>query len=139
MKKVLFAACLIVFSFSTIPVFAQDLAAVKTKLPNDRVLGKDDAAITLIEYASLSCSHCADFHTSILPSIQKDFIDTGKVRLIFRDFPLNASALAGAQLAQCAGKAGDEKYFTALKTLFHKQNDWAFDADYKGKAVDILK
>jgi protein-disulfide isomerase/YHS domain-containing protein len=139
MKKILFLACMGAILFSITPVFAQDMAALKPKLPNDRALGNDDAAITLIEYASLSCSHCANFHTSVLPLIKKDFIDTGKVRLIFRDFPLNASALAGAQLAQCAGKAGDEKYFTALKALFHKQNDWAFDSDYKGKAIDILK
>lgn len=139
MKKVLLAACLVIFSFLITPVFAQDLSTLKTKLPNDRVLGKDDAAITLIEYASLSCSHCASFHTSVLPSIQKEFIDTGKVRLIYRDFPLNASALAGSQLAQCAGKAGDEKYFSALNVLFDKQNDWAFDPDYKGKAIDALK
>lgn len=71
--------------------------------------------------------------------IQKEYIDTGKVRLIFRDFPLNAPALRASQLAQCAGKSGDDKYFTTLKRLFAEQKNWAFDKDFKEKLANIAK
>ncbi len=139
MKKLLFVIALIILSSPVPVVYAQELSELKTKLPTDHVLGKDDATVTLIEYASLSCNHCARFHTDVLPSIKKDFVDTGKVRLIFRDFPLNAPAFFGSQVTQCAAKQGDEKYFTAIKALFEKQNDWAFAGDFKEKAFDILK
>lgn len=118
---------------------AQETNNLKTILPGDKVLGQREAKVTLIEYASLSCPHCKEFHTDILPTIKKEFIDTGKVRLIFRDFPLNASALAASQISQCIGKTGDYKYYEALKTLFAKQASWAFSKDYKQRLADITK
>ncbi len=120
--------------------FALEESALKSKLPEDKVLGKSSAKVTIIEYASLSCHHCAEFHTNVLPTIQKEYIDTGKVQLIFRDFPLNESALTAAQLAHCAAKQdGDEKYFALLKALFEKQKDWAFGKDFKPKLLEIAK
>lgn len=92
----------------------------------DMVLGKADAPITIIEYASLTCPHCAAFHTGTLPEIKKEFIDTGKAKLIFRDFPLDQVAFMGAILARCAGP---EKYFTYLDVLFAQQRQWAAAQD----------
>lgn len=138
MKKIILILTLILSSFS-VPSYALEMTELKTKLPDDHVLGKDDAPITLIEYASLSCSHCANFHVNVLPLIKKDFIDAGQVRLIFRDFPLNASAFTGSELAICAGNEGSDKYFTAVNILFEAQKDWAFEENFQDKALDILK
>jgi protein-disulfide isomerase len=88
----------------------------------DFFLGKADAPITLVEYASLTCPHCADFHANVLPEIKKDYIDTGKARLIYRDFPLDRLALAGSMVAQCSGR---DRYFGFLQVLFQSQMQWA--------------
>lgn len=92
----------------------------------DMVLGQAEAPITIIEYASLTCPHCASFHTELLPELKKEFIDTGKAKLIFRDFPLDQVAFAGAVLARCAAP---EKYFTYLNVLFAQQRQWATAKD----------
>ena len=86
-------------------------------------LGDAAAPVTIIEYASLSCPHCAAFHTERLPWLKETFIDTGRARLEFRDFPLNGPALWGAMLAHCAG---EERYFAYLELLFARQDRWAF-------------
>lgn len=88
-----------------------------------RSLGDPAAPVTIIEYASLSCPHCASFHEERLPWLKETYIDTGRVRLEFRDFPLNAPALWGAMLAHCAG---EERYFAYLDLLFARQDRWAF-------------
>ena len=85
----------------------------------DEVLGKDDAPNTIIEYASLTCPHCARFHTEVFPELKKRYIDTGKVRFIFREFPLDNYATAGFMLARCAGPG---KYFPVLGAFFGQQN-----------------
>ena len=74
----------------------------------DLVLGKADAPVTIVEYASMTCSHCANFHTAVLPKLKEKYIDTGKVRLILREFPLDNLAAAASMLARCA--AGDKSY-----------------------------
>ena len=86
-------------------------------------LGSDSAEVTIVEYASMSCSHCATFHREVLPWLKETYIDTGTVRLVFRDFPLNRSALFGAMLVHCAGP---DDFFSALDVLFRKQESWAF-------------
>jgi protein-disulfide isomerase len=105
-------------------------AADKTTLlkvqPNDHVLGDPNAPITLIEYASLTCPHCAHFSVAVLPELKKKWIDTGKVKLIYRDFPLDQTALKAAQLAECAGK---DKYFGVIDMTFETQAKWATAAD----------
>lgn len=88
----------------------------------DFVLGDPKAPITMIEYASLTCPHCASFHNNILPSIDADFIKTGKVKLVFRDFPLDGVGLRAAALARCAGP---ERYHGFIKVLFRSQAEWA--------------
>jgi protein-disulfide isomerase len=88
----------------------------------EQVLGAADAPVTVVEYASLTCGHCATFHEKTYPELKKRYIDTGKVRFIFREFPLDPLAAGGFMLARCAG---DGKYFPMVETLFSKQKDWA--------------
>ncbi len=76
----------------------------------------------LIEYASFTCPHCAHFHTQILPEIKKKWIDTGKVKLIYRDFPLDQVAAKAAQIAECAG---NDRYFGVIDLIFRGQPQWA--------------
>jgi protein-disulfide isomerase len=87
----------------------------------DVVLGSNKAPVTIIEYASLTCPHCAHFSTTTFPELQKRYIDTGKVRFIFREFPLDALAAAGFMLARCAGT---DKFMPIVETLFAKQSEW---------------
>jgi protein-disulfide isomerase len=88
----------------------------------EQALGAADAPVTVVEYASMTCGHCATFHEKTYPELKKRYIDTGKVRFIFREFPLDPLAAGGFMLARCAG---DGKYFPMVETLFHKQKDWA--------------
>ena len=88
----------------------------------DRTLGRSDAPVTIVEYSSLSCPHCMAFHRDVLPSIKKDYIDTGKVKLIFRDFPLGGLAMAAAMLARCAEPS---RYFGLLEMIFRSQEEWS--------------
>jgi protein-disulfide isomerase len=94
--------------------------------PQEQILGDPDAPVTIIEYASLTCPHCAQFHTDVLPELKERYIAPGKVRLIYRDFPLDQTALAAAALAHCAGP---ERYFSMLDVLFETQSNWARDDD----------
>ena len=87
----------------------------------DIVLGSDKAPVTIIEYASMTCPHCAHFSITTFPELQKRYIDTGKVRFIFREVPLDALAAAGFMLARCAGK---DKFMPVVETLFAKQSEW---------------
>jgi protein-disulfide isomerase len=91
-----------------------------------RVLASPDAPVEVIEYASLTCHHCATFHTEVLPQVKKELIDTGKVRLVYRDFPLDQIALEAATLARCVAP---ERYFPILTVLFSKQEDWSHAKD----------
>lgn len=88
----------------------------------DKVMGRTDAPVTIIEYSSLTCPHCATFHLETLPKIDEAYIATGKVRLIYRDYPLDSLALAAAMVARCAGT---RKYFGMLEILFRNQKTWA--------------
>ena len=99
--------------------------AAVSPLP-DMVVGKDDAPVTIIEYSSLSCPHCAVFHKDVYPELKTKYIDTGKVRYILREFPLNESALAGTVIARCLEPS---RYFAFIGLLFQKQADWAFKED----------
>jgi protein-disulfide isomerase len=87
----------------------------------DKTQGDPKAPVTLIEYAAVTCPHCADFFMHQFPEIKSKYIDTGKVHFIFREFPLNALDMAGFMLARCAG---DDKFFPLVDTLFEKQREW---------------
>lgn len=104
--------------------------------PTDHVLGDPKAPITLIEYASFTCPHCAHFSIAILPEVKKKWVDTGKVKLIYRDFPLDQTALKAAQLAECAG---NDKYFGVVDMIFATQQKWATAADPIGDLSKSLR
>jgi protein-disulfide isomerase len=109
------------------PALAQTVSQTELLVPpplGDRVLGKDDAPVTIIEYASMTCPHCAAFHEKTYPELKKRYIDTGKVRFIFREFPLDPLAAGASMLARCAPK---EQYFAMIETLFHQQRKWAVE------------
>ena len=88
----------------------------------DRVLGRASAPITIVEYASLTCPHCGAFHRDVLPQVKKEWIDTGKAKLVYRNFPLNAQALTAAKVAECMQ---GERYFGLLDVLFQQMDRWA--------------
>jgi protein-disulfide isomerase len=94
--------------------------------PDDMYLGKPDAKVTVIEYASLSCPHCANFNKDVLPKIKAEYIDKGLVRWIFRDYPLNRPAFQAAILAHCASPM---RYFSLVDQLFQSQEYWLTQSD----------
>lgn len=108
-----------------IPAAAGDRLSFAIK-PDDMVLGSADAKVTMVEYASLTCPHCANFHVSTLPALKSEYIDKGLVKLVYRDFPLDGLALRAAMMAQCAGP---DRYFGYLELLFGRQVQWATAKD----------
>ncbi len=88
----------------------------------DIVVGNPDAPVTIVEYASMTCSHCADFHSESYPAIKTDYLDTGKAKLILREFPFDPRALGAFMLARCAG---DDKRTAMVDVLFDQQTTWA--------------
>jgi protein-disulfide isomerase len=92
----------------------------------ERALGPADAPVTIIEFASLTCPHCAAFHHEVFGRLRETYIDPGKVRFVFRDFPLDGVAVRAAALAHCSG---DERYFGFLDVLFQTQETWSRDPD----------
>ena len=93
----------------------------------EMAMGDEKAPVTIIEYASMTCPHCAHFQETTFPEIKKRYIDTGKVRWIFREFPLDNLAAAAFMLARCAGKDDSGKYFALIDTLFRQQRQWAVE------------
>jgi len=93
---------------------------------DDMVLGAPSAPITMIEYSSFTCPHCASFHIETLPDIKKNFIAPGKVRLVYRHFPFDQPALMAAALAECAGR---DRFFNFVDVLFGSQDSWTKAAD----------
>ena len=91
----------------------------------DMALGPKDAAVTITEYASMTCPHCAAFNEQVFPKIKSEYIDTGKVRYVFREFPLDIKAAAGSMLSRCIANGDAPKYFAVTDMLFRQQNDWA--------------
>ncbi len=104
---------------------AETIPMVKLMAPGplpDQIMGKDDAPVTIVEYASMTCPHCAHFAKTTYPELKKRYIDTGKVKYIFREFPLDQLAVAGSLLARCAG--GGDKYYAMIELLFEQQDKW---------------
>jgi protein-disulfide isomerase len=109
------------------PAAAQSVTAAEILVPpplGDRVLGKDDAPVTVVEYASMTCPHCAHFAETTYPELKKRYIDTGKVRYIFREFPLDPLAAGASMMARCADK---DKFYPLIETLFQQQSQWAVE------------
>lgn len=126
-------------TFATRPADAQEAAEVAKRLLDaasplgDRSLGKADAPVVMIEYASATCPHCAEFHEKVLPQIKSEYIETGKVRFIFREFPLDQLALGAFMLTRCIP---EDKYFATLDLLFQQQKTWA---QAKNPADELFK
>jgi len=114
------------------PAAAQGLNLAELGSPGplgDKMLGSDKAPVTVIEYASVTCQYCAIFHAEVYPKLKEKFIDTGKVRFIFREFPtgpVNAS-IAGFMLARCSG----DKYFPLVEAMMEQQRSW-IEKPYEG-------
>ena len=90
----------------------------------DMALGPANAAVTITEYASMTCPHCAAFNDAVFPKIKAAFIDTGKIRYVFREFPLDIKAAAGSMLSRCIANGDSAKYFAVTDLLFRQQSDW---------------
>ena len=99
---------------------AEDIGS-KGPVYREMIYGDPAAPLTIVEYASLTCNHCASFHNGVFPELKKNYIDTGKVRLVFRDFPLDGLAMAGAMLARCAP---DSRGQAMINVMFRQQATW---------------
>jgi len=131
------------FVFAATTGFAENAPLAEAMA--EKSMGSADAPVTMIEYSSLTCPHCAAFHRDSLPNIKRDFIDTGKVRMVFWDFPLGNMAMAAAMVARCSGP----NYLPMIDALFQSQDAWAksdtpFDAiagiaRLSGMTVDDLE
>jgi protein-disulfide isomerase len=88
----------------------------------EKIFGAADAPVTVIEYASLTCHHCMNFHTKTWPDFKAKYVDTGKVRFIIREFPLDPLAMAGFMLARCAG---EDKWYAVVDMFYRTQEGWA--------------
>ena len=121
MKKTLILICwLFIATFISQTTLANETSA-RNISENDFIIGNENAPITIIEYASMSCSHCADFHTKTLPDLKTEFIDTGKVRMVFRDYPFNYPALLGSMMMRCI--PSDVRY-DYMNALYQLQPNW---------------
>ncbi len=107
-----------------------------TSALEERFLGDPNAPLTIYEYSSLGCSHCKSFHEDTLPMVMAEFIDTGKVRLVYRDYPLGNRAMAAAMIARCAPQ---ERYFGMIALFFQKQADWSQAEDAVGALASVAR
>lgn len=130
MKKLIrFLALSLIASFTS-------FAAMAEVEYQEQVLGDPNAPVTLIEYASYTCPHCADFHANVLPSIKKDFVDTGKVKVIFRDFPFERVGATAAMLSRCVEPS---RYSGFNDLLMKQQEKWATAKDPVGALSTLAK
>ena len=142
MRDIWFAAIALLTLAGPLPALAQapgqPPAAAQGELlaltPDDRILGKPDAPITIVEYASLTCPHCSHFATEVLPKLKQKWIDTGKAKLVLRDYPLDEPALRAAMIARCAPP---DKFYAFIDTLFGAQQQWVLAKDYKAELARL--
>ena len=145
MKNIWFALLGVLGVILVSPVAAQAaaphplLAEAQTVLAltkDDRILGNPGAPITIIEYASLTCPHCAHFMNEVLPELKKKWIDTGKAKLVLRDYPLDEPALRAAMIARCAPP---DRFYAYVDTLFAAQEKWVMAKDYREALARLVK
>lgn len=122
-----------------LPAFAQTVDVEELMQPGalpDKVLGSEDAPLTIVEYSSMTCGHCANFHKNTYPHLKKEYLDTGKARLVFREFPLDPVASAAFMLARAVP---EEKYFDVIEFMFAEQRAWAFTQDPYNALLNFAK
>ena len=133
-------AILFILAVTTFPAFAQAKDTLSDEAfkaaTAERFIGDADAKITIHEYSSLSCGHCANFYANTLSKVKTSYIDNGDVKFIFNDLPTSSSALSGAMLSRCVAK---DKYNDFAEDLFTTQNDWAFDEGFLAKLKEKAK
>jgi len=139
-RHVIVASLAVLFG-SAAPAVAQEATVDRQALETpgqlgEKVLGPADAKVTVIEYASMSCPHCAHFDETTFDEFKLKYIDSGKIRYIFREFPLNAPAFAVAMVARCAPA---DQYFDVIHTYFRSQDKWATASDLKAAILEIAK
>ena len=118
MKLKIILSCILLFFFTNINAQEDSILLINDK---DFTIGDTNAPITIIEYASMSCSHCANFHNNTLEKLKIEYIDTGKVKFVFRDFPFNYPALLGSMMMRCI--PNDLRY-TYMNALYKLQKTW---------------
>lgn len=116
----------LIVTFAILLTGAMALAGAGDLRDGDIPLGAQDAPITVIEYASMTCPHCAAFETEVFPEVKRKYIDKGIVRFVFREYPLDGLALRASMLARCAGK---DKFYGFIAVLFRQQRTWATAKD----------
>ncbi len=134
------AACAV---FAAAPAYADKSPSGKVSVdelmaPNalpDIVEGQANAPVTIVEYASMTCSHCAAFHHDVYPELKKKYVETGKVKFILREFPLDPLATAAFMLARELGDKRD----AAVDLLFSQQKNWAFADKPLDGLANVLK
>lgn len=122
---------------------ARETSNLIKPLPTDYILGDKNAPVVMVEYASLSCPHCAAFARESFEKLKTEYVDTGKVQFIFRSFPLDQSALTATMFALCQAQDNKdqaaEKFYATLKVLFKTQDSWGFDEKAADKIGAIAK
>ena len=113
-----------------------DAQTVLALSKDDRILGNPEAPITIVEYASLTCPHCAHFTNDVLPELKKKWIDTGKAKLVLRDYPLDEPALRAAMIARCAPP---DRYYGYVDIFFGAQEKWVTARDYRDALARLVK
>ena len=121
-RRAALALCAGAAAFGALPAAAQTALADRGYALGDMVLGSPDAPLTIVEYSSFTCPHCANFHTQTLPAIKEKYIDTGKVRIVFREAYFDQYGLWASMLARCGGEA---TFFGYVDTLFARLQEWA--------------
>jgi protein-disulfide isomerase len=134
MQKIWFALLFLAVAVTALPAATQPAGAppdAKSLLAvneHDRILGKPEAPITVVEYASMTCPHCAHFAKDVLPKLKTKWIDTGKAKLVLRDYPLDQLALHAAVLARCAPP---DRFYPLVETLFETQENWVLSKEWR--------
>jgi protein-disulfide isomerase len=138
-RQILVTGTAVLTLFPVAPALLGASRALAGEVPvgdDDRILGNPDAPITIIEYSSLTCPHCARFHKDTLPDVKKKWIEPGKARLVYRHFPLDGLALRAATVASCV--EGDA-YFSFLDALFRGQKQWARAKDPTAALAQVAR
>lgn len=128
----LIALLLPLYSCCALAGTPQDQKQLLRLLPGDFYLGNKDAAVIFIEYSSLSCPHCADFHLHTFPQLKQDYIDTNKILYIRRDFITSLAAMSAAMVSMCS-----TDYFNMVEAMFYSQNTWAFNDKFNDVITSI--